>query len=89
MIGNSQIVESSAPSLGETTVGDIGSSPAANDGAVVATISVTGGVGKVTISLVARMLPDGWTINSVFAAGLATARSRGQDHEDVPCRLTR
>jgi hypothetical protein len=66
MIGNTQIVESGAPSPGQTTFGDIGASPAANDGAVAATISVTGGVGNVTVSLAAPMLPDGWTIDSVF-----------------------
>ena len=55
---------------GSTTINDTFSSRESNGGDAAGSMFVTGGAGKVTVTLTAPLLPIGWTIDSAFGAAL-------------------
>lgn len=56
---------------GKTVITDLVLSPAARSGLIAQAVTVTAGVGTVTVALTAPALPTGWTITQAYAAAIA------------------
>ena len=78
------------PSLsrGQTTIGDLVFSRAASDGVPAGALSVIGGAGKVTVALTPPILPEGWTIDSAFAAAMEQKAAELPATFHVGCRTS-
>jgi hypothetical protein len=78
------------PSLsrGQTSIGDLLFSREANDGVPAGAMSVIGGAGRVTVTLTPPILPEGWTIDSAFAAALKQKEAEPMPTFHVGCQTS-